>query len=81
MGQIDLTTLGDQLPSNCYHNLNLLRTYGHDKVVPQNYYRPPRSCGKVMFSQASVILFTEGGLCQGDPPETPWPLDRDAPVR
>ena len=25
-------------------------------------YRPQRSCGKVMFSQASVILFT-GGVC------------------
>ena len=28
------------------------------------FYRPQRSCGKVMFSQASVILFTGGGcLC------------------
>ena len=26
------------------------------------HYRPQRSCGKVMFSQASVILFT-GGVC------------------
>ena len=26
------------------------------------YYRPQRSCGKVMFSQASVILFTRGGV-------------------
>ena len=24
-------------------------------------YRPQRRCGKVMFSQASVILFTGGG--------------------
>ena len=29
-------------------------------------YRPQRSCGKVMFSQASVILST------GDVAETPW---------
>ena len=33
-------------------------------VLPENtrqyYYRPQRSCGKVMFSQASVILFTGG---------------------
>ena len=28
-------------------------------------YRPQRSCGKVMFSQASVILFT--GVCVCDP--------------
>ena len=26
-----------------------------------SYYRPQRSCGKVKFSQASVILFTDGG--------------------
>ena len=26
-----------------------------------------RSCGKVMFLHLSVILFTGGGLCQGDP--------------
>ena len=31
------------------------------------YYRPQRSCGKVMFSQASVILFT-GGVWQTLPP-------------
>ena len=28
------------------------------------HYRPQRSCGKVMFSQASVILFTEGRAWQ-----------------
>ena len=27
------------------------------------YYRPQRSWGKVMFSQACVILFTGGGVC------------------
>ena len=42
------------------------------------YYRPQRSCGKVMFSQASVILFT-GGACipactgQTPPGQTPPP--------
>ena len=30
-----------------------------------NIYRPQRSCGKVMFSQASVILFTGGGGMRG----------------
>ena len=37
------------------------------------FNRPQRSCGKVMFSQASVILFTAGGgICQGEPrTETP----------
>ena len=28
-------------------------------------YRPQHSCGKVMFSQVSVILFTGGGMCGG----------------
>ena len=32
---------------------------GHFILV---YYRPQRSCGKVMFSQASVILFTGEGV-------------------
>ena len=30
-------------------------------VMIYNIYRVQRSCGKVMFSQASVILFTVGG--------------------
>ena len=30
------------------------------QVFGMCYYRPQRSCGKVMFSQASVILFTWG---------------------
>ena len=33
-------------------------------------YRPQRSCGKVMFSQASVILFT--GM--GNVADTPWQI-------
>ena len=39
------------------------------KIAVNNIYRPPGSCGKVMFLHVSVILFTsgEGGLCQGDP--------------
>ena len=37
-----------------------------------NFYRPQRSCGKVMFSQTSVILFTRGGVCVADTPgQTP----------
>ena len=35
-------------------------------------YRPQRSCGKVMFLQASVILFTGEGVWQN----TPHPLGR-----
>ena len=31
--------------------------------APTYYYRPQRSWGKVMFSQACVILFTGGGVC------------------
>ena len=41
-------------------------------------YRPQRSCGKVMFSQASVILFTEEGVYPsmhlGSPPEQTPPV-------
>ena len=33
----------------------------HFKFCVFNFYRPQRSCGKVIFSQASVILFTGGG--------------------
>ena len=44
------------------------------------YHRPQHSCGKVMFSQASVILFT-GGVSARQPP--PWadtlPLGRPLP--
>ena len=54
------------------------------------YYRPQRSWGKVIFSQASVILLTEGGVSdQADTPpqdqvhhpwaETPPPLGRHTP--
>ena len=42
-------------------------------IVDLVYYRPQRSCGKVMFSQVSVILFT-GGLWQTPPwVDTPTP--------
>ena len=35
------------------------------EIIMHNY-RPQRSCGKVVFSQASVILFIGGG-CLPDP--------------
>ena len=31
--------------------------------IQSSFYRPQRSCGKVMFSQVSVILFTWLGVC------------------
>ena len=34
-----------------------------DGVMYRCYYRPQRSCGKVMFLHRSVILFTGGGVC------------------
>ena len=42
-------------------------------------YCKQRSCGKVMFSQASVILFTggRGVFLSGRPPGQRSPLDRD----
>ena len=42
---------------NC---LAFIRIIHHASLSNHNY-RPLRSCGKVMFSQASVILFTEVG--------------------
>ena len=36
-------------------------------LTSRSFYRPQRSCGKLMFSQASVILFT-GGVSAGHPP-------------
>ena len=45
-----------------YCTLNLGATKDYFKcAADQSYYRPQRSWGKVMFSQACVILFT-GGL-------------------
>ena len=41
------------------------------------YYRPQRSYGKVMFSQASVILFTAG--CLPDTPRQTPPTWADTP--
>ena len=35
------------------------------RVFDPLHYRPQRSCGKVMFSQTSVILFTEGACVVG----------------
>ena len=44
--------------------------------VSWNCYRPQRSCGKVMFSQASVILFTGGGGRTCYARATPWARTR-----
>ena len=51
------------------------------------YYRPQRSWGKVVFSQASVILLTGGGVSAsvhaGIPhtPQSDTPLDQTPPSR
>ena len=42
------------------------------KTSVRNFYRPQRSCGKVMFSQASVILFTgRRGVAETPRADTP----------
>ena len=41
-------------------------------LIISNYYRPQRSCGKVMFSQASVILFTGECIPACTGADTPW---------
>ena len=52
------------------------------KGIP-HLYRPQRSCGKVMFSQASVIMFTGGGCMPsmhwGRHPPGRHPLGRHSP--
>ena len=48
-------------------------------LSPRYFYRPQRSCGKVMFSQASVILFA-GGVSQHALGQNP-PPDRHPPVK
>ena len=42
--------------------------------IGNHYYRPQRSCGKVMFLHPSVILST-GGVWQTPPRQTPPPAD------
>ena len=47
-----------------------------------HFYRPQRSCGKVMFLHLSVILFTGGGCLADSPPpgQSPAPLGRHFPL-
>ena len=52
------------------HTRNVLKCDGNMWVWKPRHYRPQRSCGKVMFSQASVILLT-GGVCQTPPGRHP----------
>ena len=52
------------------HTRNVLKCDGNVWVWKPRHYRPQRSCGNVMFSQASVILFT-GGVCQTPPGRHP----------
>ena len=57
---------------------------GGGGISPRNHkqkysnYRPQRSCGKVMFSRESVILFMGGRVCLGDVADIPW---ADTPPR
>ena len=55
----------------------------------EHFYRPQRSWGKVIFSQASVVLLTGGGLPQcmlgyhppgADIPQSRHPLPRNRPL-
>ena len=46
-----------------------------------DFYRPQRSCDKAMFSQASVILFTVGGVWQTPTGRRPLPqVDTPPPL-
>ena len=47
--------------ASCKRNAFMMLIHADQVQRWYNYYRPQRSCGKVMFSQASVILFTGGG--------------------
>ena len=56
-----------------------------DFIEFDEFYRPQRSCGKAMFSQASVILFTGVGLSvsqhalSATPPGHTFPLYKHTP--
>ena len=56
--------------SSCYDSLITVCIYRMATAV-DGFYRP-RSCGKVMFSQASVILFTGGGPLSPHAPQVTW---------
>ena len=60
----------------------LFRRFLNDNVilVSKTCYRPQRSWGKVIFSQASVILFT-GGVCLSACWDTATPPQKEAPAR
>ena len=47
----------------------------------RHFYRPQRRCGKVMFSRASVFLFTGEGVWQTPPLGRPLSLGRQPPPR
>ena len=53
----------------CQHTVNWSKSlrYPCKTLLLSVHYRPQRSCGKVLFSQASVILFTGGGVSARHP--------------
>ena len=68
-GAMEMTFLDDRF---CIHNLFLGCHNNHtawNHIIGRNilYYCPQRSCGKVMFSQVSVILSTGEGVCGRHP--------------
>ena len=75
-----------------FHHLFIHQQFSSFHVkIPVNvfvvvYYRPQLSWGKVIFSQASVILFTGGSTWAGTPPGpgtpplTRYPLDQVHPL-
>ena len=54
--EVTTNTFSGQLKLCCSSTRYIKNIY----CAPLGYYRPQRSCGKVMFSQASVILSTRG---------------------
>ena len=52
------------LPVSCWCCGSILVSYTRCGRFAYCFYRPQRSCGKVMFLHLSVILFTEGCLTQ-----------------
>ena len=64
--EVTTNTFSGQLKLCCSSTRYIKNIY----CATLGYYRPQRSCGKVMFSQASVILSTRGqGVRVAD---TPW---------
>ena len=65
------------------HNVSIKNCDQFSSRFIRDNYHPQRSWGKIIFLQASVILFTWGGVCLSTCWDTPWqgdPLSKETPL-